>query len=802
MKKIATFILLILLSDSVSSQNIVGNILDSLHNPVPFATVAILNSEDSAVVKGLIANETGVFSTAPLPKGVYILKITAVGLNTYYSGKLKIDTSSLKLPDIFLNNRGAYLHEVSVSAMKPAIEFKNGNIIVNIENSPLAKGNTVYDLLAKLPGVSLDNNEIRLNGKTGTVIMIDGRIQRLSNVQLLNMLKSMNAENVEKIELLKNPPVKYEASGSAGIIHIRTKKTKLRGFSGSTYTSASQGFYARSVSGMALNYRSQKIALFSGLDYNYGYYGTRERFDKKFTSDTSFTEFITVSRIKDLDKSLTYKIGADWFVNPKNIIGFKVDGGPGSYTSDNHGTNTISGDNHQGFHHLNATVYTPDNWTVSNYNLNAEHRFDTLGTVLNFTSDYTQLKETYVSSIDNVFLDAQEGQVLPSINYRSNNAGATDILASRLDFSKSFNENASFEAGIKISFINTSNNYLFERNNHSSGRYETDTSLTNNYSYSEQTYAVYYNYIRSFRKLTMQLGIRAENTNLTGRNTIKNFELKRHYYNLFPNISMEYALSEKHHLQLNANRRIDRPDYNDLNPFRQYRDQYSYYEGNPFLLPNYSNTIEFSHSYMQLVTNTFTYSRIDQVILNYTKQIDSTKLTIETVKNMKLNNYYAYSFFLQHSIKPWWDISANSVFSYIEFRGDISGMPFRTASFYYAPTLTNTFSLPKKTKLEIIAFYNSSKNVGLVQIKPRWMLSLAIKKSFFKETLDCSIGINDIFYSGYYRTGVNFENQNWNFRVTQDSRRLIVSINYNFGHLKFNERETNSSEQEKARMNH
>jgi hypothetical protein len=169
---------------------------------------------------------------------------------------------------------------------------------------------------------------------------------------------------------------------------------------------------------------------------------------------------------------------------------------------------------------------------------------------------------------------------------------------------------------------------------------------------------------------------------------------------------------------------------------------------------------------------------------------------------MKLNNYYAYSFFLQHSIKTWWDLSVNSVFSYIEFIGDVSGERFRTASFYFAPTLTNTFSLPKKIKLETVTFYNSGRNVGLVQIKPRWMLSLAVKKSFFKERLDCSIGINDVFYSGYYRTGVNFNNQNWNFRVTQDSQRFMISLNYNFGQLKINERETNSSEQEKDRLNH
>ena len=156
---------------------------------------------------------------------------------------------------------------------------------------------------------------------------------------------------------------------------------------------------------------------------------------------------------------------------------------------------------------------------------------------------------------------------------------------------------------------------MFERKDNTSGNYNLDTALTNNYSYSEQTYAAYFNFIKSFKKVNMQLGIRAENTDLIGRNKEKGFELKKQYYNIFPNISIEYVFSEKNKFQLNINRRIDRPQYNDISPFRSYTDQYSYNEGNPFLLPQYSNTIEITHSYKELLTNTFTYTKIDNVML-------------------------------------------------------------------------------------------------------------------------------------------------------------------------------------------
>jgi len=799
------FILLLFMLPTfiVNGQSIRGKIIDSTQSPIPFATIAVLNASDSSIIKGNLADENGNFIIQPISKGLYLLQVTAIGFNPKYTNAIQIDSSSsVDLSFITLNSQGINLNEISVSAIKRTIEFKNGNTIVNVENSPLAKGNTVYDLFSKLPGVSINDNVIQLNGKAGVIIMIDGRVQQLTNTQLINILKSMNAELVEKIELMKNPPVKYDASGTSGMINIKTKKTKLIGFSGSAYVSLSQGLLSRSLSGLSLNYKAKKIAFFSNIDYSYGYYQSLERFNKKFTTDSSVTEFNSINTVKDLDNSINYKIGADWFVNKNNIIGFKIDGGPGSYTSDGNGTNTISQYNNLGFDHLKALAYIPDNWKLNNYNVNAEHHFDTLGTVLNFTSDYTRLSETYSSDVQNIFLDVNNQEALPSNIYRNVNLNTTDIFASKLDLTKVVNSKTSFELGAKAGFVNTLNNYVFERKNNTSGNYYQDTALTNNYLYSEQTYAAYFNFIKSFNKVNMQLGIRAENTNLIGRNSQKGFELKNSYYNIFPNISIEYALSEKNKFQLNLNRRIDRPQYSDISPFRSYRDQYSYFEGNPFLQPHYSNTIEITHSYKELLTNTFTYTRIDNVMLFYTKQNDSTKVTTETIKNMKFNNYYAYSFFLQKSLKPWWDISANSIFSYTEYVGDVSAVAFKTTTFSYAPSITNTFTAPKNTKIEIIAFYNSPINNGFVQIKSRWMLSFAIKKTFLNEKLDCSIGVNDLFNTGYFRTGVNFDNQNWNFKVNQDSRRLVLSINYNFGKIKISERETSSNEQEKGRLNH
>ena len=802
-KNLKTLIFLLLIPIcSIYSQTIKGKILDSTNVPIPFATIAFLNPTDSAIVEGVFANEEGNFETK-IGKGIYLLKVSAIGFNTKCCDTIHIEyNSNGKIIKVNLGANSHNLNEVSINAIRTAVEFSNGNITINIENSPLAKGNTVYDLFAKIPGVSIDDNIIYLNGKSGVMIMIDERAQQISNSQLLNLLKSMNAESVEKIELFKNPPVKYDASGTSGMINIKTKKTKIKGYSGSTYTSSSQGFYPRTSGGILFNYKTNRILFFSNLDCNYSLYQIIANFNRKFKTDTSLTELNTENVMKELESGFTYKIGADWTINKRNIVGFKIDGGPGSYVSNSTGITKVQGYNNLNFDHLNSSVYNPDKWVSNNFNLNSEHHFDTLGTVLYFTSDFTRLSESISSDIQNYYEDKNNLEVIPSNIYRNQNKNSTDIFASKMDFSKFINEKTTLQAGVKASAISTNNNYFFERKDNTTGNYFEDTTLTNNYTYKEQTYAAYLNLDKKFGKINTHVGIRAENTNLTGRNTDKAFQIKRSYYNLFPNVSIEYSPSEKHNIQINFNRRIDRPQYNDLNPFRYYRDQYQFYGGNPFLLPHYSNTFELSHGYKKFITNSFTYTRINNVMLPYTSQNDSTKVFSESIKNMKANDNFSYLLYIQKELKSWWHVSFNGVVSYIEYQGSINDVPIKTASFFYNPSLTNTFVLPKNTKIELLSFYRSGKNNGLVQVRPRWMVTLAVKKSFFKEKLDCSIGINDIFYSGYFRTWTKFNNQDWNYKVTQDTRRFTISINYNFGKTQFQERETSSNEQEKERLRH
>lgn len=612
----------------------------------------------------------------------------------------------------------------------------------------------------------------------------------------------MSAENIQRIELLKNPPVKYDAAGTAGMINIVTKKSEQKGFSGTIYAESSQGSYNRADFAITLNYKTEKISVFTGIDEVQSNYFTRENFDRNFNTDSGHTEINNFASFKDLETGLNFKLGTDWYVNKKNTLGFKIDGGPGSYTSSANALNHVYDYNNTGFDHAQSVSYTPNKWSILNYNVNAEHRFDSTGTALAFSADFTQLNETDRGFSDNYFYDENGNAVLHPNIFRNTNQSATNIFSSRFDFTRMLDSATGIEAGIKGNNINATNNYLFEREDTVTTGFYTDPVLSNNYVYNEQTVAGYFNYSRTIRHLNLQLGIRAENTSVNGKNMSSGFVLKKKYSNLFPNVSLEYTRSENHNYQLNFSRRIDRPAYDQLNPFVIYRDQYSYFAGNPFLQPEYSYTAEFTYSFKDLLNNSISYSRITDFMLDYTTQNDSTKIFMETNKNIRFSNSLGYLLFVRYNPGSWCELSLNGNFSWVEYEGDIDGVRFRKQGINYSANLSGTFILPGKTRLEITGIYRGPNLYGIIQIDALWQASFAVKKSFFGEKLDCSVGMSDVFNTWKFHTHAKFDNQNWNFYHQEDTRRLLVSINYNFGRVKTEEREINSNEEEKNRLNH
>jgi iron complex outermembrane recepter protein len=801
------FILLLLIgvlpnTYTFSQCSISGKIVDPSNAAVPFAPIALMNDSDSVIYKGTLTDEKGNYCFNEIKAGTYFIKISVIGFSDTYSEKIEFDSIPKVIAPIILKAGSTDLKEVAISAIKDPIEYKNGNIIVNIEGSPLAVGNSVYDLLSHLPGVIVQNDNISIEGSSGVKIFIDDRIQQVSGQQLINLLRSINSSSVEKIEILKNPPVKYDASGAGGIINIKTKKLKITGFSGSVNYNLGRGFNFIHDGGVSLNYKGKKIALFSNVDGYRGFLRFDNNFKKSITANSVTTVFDQQAHDYDDGKFLTINLGADWYVNKSNIIGVRCQLDPGYALRSTSGTNYISDDS-LSYSQLKYTSTTPNSWVYNSYNFNAEHLFDTLGTKLTFSTDfYTPYNDVYHGTYENRFLDNNGNETKPSINFKSDNTINFNILSSKLDFEKKLSKTLNLEVGVKESYQKIASDYVLQNKDNLTGEYITDTTYANKFSYAENISAAYFNLQQQFKKISLQIGLRGENTIVHTESLITDYKYDKQYFKVFPVLSIDYKRSEKHVFQLSYNNRINRPNYNSFNPYKSFTNTLTSSIGNPYLMPTISNTINLSHTYKGKISNSFTYRRVSHPFMSYASQNDSTKETIFQTGNLTNSNIIAYSLFIQNNIYKWWSLTLNVGCYYVDYVGNINSAHYTNSSFTYRGYVGNQFILPKDIKIELNASYNGPRLEEVYYYKSLLYVGLAIKKSFLKNKLNFTIGVNDLFKLGAARYSVNFQNQKWESYQYYDSRRVYIGVSYNFGNIKVEQRETSASQTEQQRLGH
>jgi hypothetical protein len=797
------FALTFFIYSNIISQSVSGKILDSLNVPVPFSTIALLRSNDSSLVKGNISNDKGEYFFEKLAPGNYLIKAVFVGYNDFYSSVFRLDsTAKFKVPDISLQAKGINLNEVSVVSIKQAVEFKNGMIVLNVEDSPLSVGNNVFELLKRLPGVYVDNqNNITLNGKSGVTVMIDGRQQRLSGQQLVSVLSSMSSDQLSKIELMNNPPAKYDAAGTTGIINVITKKVKLVGFSGSLNAGGSKGVVYRGSADAALNYKGKKVTIFSNIGYANRDFYSKYVFDKTVTYKGNATYMNEDGEQVDTQKSLTGRIGADWYVTDKTTIGFLASGGPGASPMTDKGINRVSGYNDIGFDYSLFNVKVTDDWQNPNYNMNFEHTFDTLGTTLNFSSDYSSFTGKRRANSDNYFLDPDGNNALNPNVIVSQHITDVKIFTQKLDFKKNLSKTLEFETGAKATFVDNSNVYTLQRLDIPSELFILDTLVSNNYKYTENIYAAYFNFAKQLKKSSFQVGARGENTVVDALDKISGFHLIRNYFNFFPNVSYDLNSVKNQSFQFKISRRINRPGYNDLNPYKSYQDNYSVTTGNPFLLPQLNLNYSFTHGYKNTLFNTITFVQAKNFILRYDSQNDSTKETNSSIANLSGNNYHIwYSIFFQKQITKWWNVNVSTYMGYMHYEGILNGLKYERTYFDYNASLNNDIVLPKSFKIQVSAFYASPNLYGVFLFKPRWSFDVGIKKSFFDKKLTVNFSVFDIFYTNVERLTAKYQGLNVIFNKPNDTRRGWLAINYKFGKIRVQKRQAGSNDEEKGRL--
>ncbi|MBA2611927.1 MAG: TonB-dependent receptor [Bacteroidetes bacterium] len=786
---------------NLSAQNFIkGTVVDSTNTPISYCALAILNVTDSSIVKGNITDDKGEFVFEKIKAGNYLIKFNNVGFKAGWSQLITVDSlSQISLLPQILKSEGINLTEISVAAFKPIIEFKKGIVIMNVENNILTGGNTIFDLLKRVPGVTIDaQNNISVNGRGGVRFLIDNRLQQIPISQLINMFMGMPAEAVSTIELIKNPPAKYDAAGTGGLINIVLKKAKLKGFSGSLSQSGSHGDYNRGGTFLTLNYKSNKLTLFSNMAVSYLQFATDNYYLRNIT-DTGSTFSVYSYGLQLPRRFIVYgNAGVEYELSKKTIIGLNYSNNVAQITNTGNNTLNITQGNIYNYNYVHFLTTSKQNINTPSLNFNVQHKFDSL-TKLQLSADYTDYLEQSGRFTDNHFYNNADVEVLPYTHVGSVVNSDFKIFTQKLDFTRDFKKSLSLEAGFKSSFVENSSNSVFQRNDPVSGQIYSDTAYSYMYKYHERIVAGYFTLGKSFKKIDLRGGVRTEHTLIEANDNPKPFTLHRDYINFFPSGSIDYKLSSKNSLQTSYSYRIDRPSYDQMNPVRTFFDQFNYGAGNPYLKPQYSHVVNLDYGYNNFITISASYQTTKDNIYNYAYGNPQSKATIDSTFNFAHMNNSSLSLFIQKQIQ-WFSFQIFAGGIYRTSSTFVNGLPVSLNSYLYNVNFNTEFMLPKNFKIQFQGYYNSLSTDGIQTYYPNGAVNLTVSKSFFSQKLNISMSLFDVFYSDIHPYTNEVGGAYSYYTERNDTRRIRGFIVWKFGKMKISQSLKSNNEAEKGRL--
>ncbi|TDE11292.1 outer membrane beta-barrel family protein [Dyadobacter psychrotolerans] len=768
-----------------ASGTIKGLLIDDKQKAVEFTSISLHKAADSTIVKGSISDSSGHFIFEKVNTGSYFVQAGLVGYKTYRSKNFSLTSEKklISIESIILEAENKTLDAVTITAQKPLIEQHIDRTVLNIENSILSEGNTALELLEKAPGVTVDDEgNISMKGKPGVSVMLNGKLTYLSQRELTTLLRGTSSGSVSKIELITNPSAKYDAAGNSGIINIVLKKNEKAGINGNMYVNAARSRANRYGGGAGLNYRNGKQNLYGS--YDHAYRGEIEylSFIRRFHDDNSgIPSRISYQNSATNEPLYTnnYKLGADFFLNDKNTLGVLFNGNHGKYINDNNTSNLLVSSSGEVLSQPQTHNDNLDRWKSQAYNLNYAHKFNDSGRELSADLDYSLNDNRSNQSMDTRFPN-QENPGLETRSVRRGNVpSVTNVYVGKLDYTQPFGEKAKFETGWKSSYVFVDNNLKYDtlRNN----EWIPDPSWSNHFTYKETIHAGYINFSKEFGSISVQAGLRGENTQTEGHQVTTDSLVKRQYFQLFPSLFVTKTFTPDHSGQFSYGRRVERPDYSDMNPFRFFRDPFLYYEGNPFLKPELTQSIEVSHSYKGKFTTTLNYSYTDDVMNWMMGQVDSLNTTYQSPQNLKSFINYGISFTAAIQPASWWTSNNFANLLHNRYKGDQDGGDLNNSIWSYSVNSQNIFQLGKGFSAELSGFYNSKSVYGVFVTKSYYVISAGGQKQILKKKGTIKLMVNDIFQTRQRRNTARYENLDMEGHIRFDSRMATVSFSYRFG---------------------
>lgn len=801
MKLIYTFLLTCFLLNLQAQSSLKGQLQSAGGDAVGFANVILHNESDSSIAKVEVSDESGIFELQGIPSGKYFFVASFVGYDDLKVSNIALgNNEQFDLGVLKFEQSAVDLVEATVTADRAMVEVKPDRTVFNVQGTINSVGSDAIELLRKAPSVTIDNNDnINVLGRAGVMVYVDGKRLPLGGQDLANYLKNLQADQIDRIDIITNPGAKYEAEGNAGIIDIRLKKDKSLGANGSVSLTGSQGEYARGNGSITGNYRSKGMNVFANVGVSGG-----ENFDNMFFNDRQ--EGILKDEInkgRNEWKNYNWRLGTDFFVAKNHTVGFLVTGMEMEGSQSNFNRIELSTEaNPSIIDSILVAENTQDN-ERSNYTYNLNYRFDNQVRSLNIDLDYGNYGFVSDRFQPNRYSDAEGNPLTENIDLFDTGTDI-DIYTFKVDYEEEV-LGGKLGFGTKLSRVVSDNDFIVS--DQINGNAIQNDTFSNRFEYTENVYAGYVNYVRPLsEKWNLSAGLRAEQTDATGDLRAFLPELQEapvdlNYLSWFPSAGLTYQVNQMNSLSANYGRRINRPDYNVLNPFNNRLSELSYQKGNPRLSPEIVNNFELGWTYQYRYNFKIAYSRtIDQITRLIAPDENDPRAGFLTWANLASQDIFSASASLPFQFKEGWNAYFSLSASYIDNQarypdGGVVDVQTGTYNIY----TQHTIDLPAGFKGEISGWFAGPGVWGGVFLyESQWSLNLGLQRKFLQNKLNARLSANDIFYESGWDGYSEFNGLRSEGSGRYDSRRVSLSLSYNFGNQNVKSRKRKTGLEDEA----
>jgi outer membrane receptor protein involved in Fe transport len=777
-----------------------GRIVDKLSDkPMEYVSFRLFSVKDSSVVAGIFTDPDGRFNLEQLAYGNFYGKLTFSGYETISINDIKIS------PSIKSVNLGTYkmiidktidFEEVKVVGQLDVLKAGIDKKIYNVGEDLSVKGGTANDVLNNIPSVEVDQDgRIMLRGDGTVTVLIDGRPSSLSGGNGKSLLDALPAGSIERIEVVTNPSAKYDPDGTSGIINIVLKKNKLKGFNGMLTANVGSGnLNGGNVAdgSFSLSYRNGRFNAYGSYSGRYmaGYRNNYSSLEQTF-SDNSSLKIVQNRLGTDLNAGHTFRVGSDFYLKPRHVIGFSATGSIGQRDRTGDQWNTSYDGDGNVISFWNRTSYDPTN--QENFDLNVNYKFDLKDDKGSFIIDANQSLgkeeiEGYYEQTDYNLDSTLIGSYL--LDQQLLNTEKNNVTTVQSDFTYLLpKKKARIETGLKAIVRQQGVDTYSESLNQSTQEYSEDTLANFIYQYDEQIYSAYGIFGQELGKFKYQAGVRLEQSYQIPNLISDTIRIVNDFFNFFPSAHIRYAFTPKSEISLSYSRRINRAGSSNLNPFTNYSDPYNLQRGNPNLQPEYIDSYDlgYTNERKKVTLTTSIFYRYTTGVISRIKEFYADNTSAVTYAN--IDKSYSFGTEMIFIIKPttWWRNSISGNANYIQY--DDNTNSFNRSGFNWNLKYSGTFDFWKKTaSIQINGTYNAPRITVQGTAQRRGAIDISGEKKFKEGMFSIGFRVSDVFNRQGFEMQVNQPTIRQDVEFKWLTRKYFVTFTYKFGKLEISKK--------------